>query len=141
MAWYVPYIVYAVFGLAGSILAHKLVRTGLFISAAAGTFLFLGGISDLWEPLVDKIFTADTSLKYLIFTILVSLIVGTLTKWAAKPILIVTTAAAGGMIAAFAIMVCIGQTENTILEMVLGLLLAIFGSLAQFGVFKKHRKK
>lgn len=141
VAWYVPYIVYAVFGLAGSILAHKLVRTGLFISAAAGTFLFLGGISDLWEPLVDKIFTADTSLKYLIFTILVSLIVGTLTKWAAKPILIVTTAAAGGMIAAFAIMVCIGQTENTILEMVLGLLLAIFGSLAQFGVFKKHRKK
>lgn len=139
--WYVPYIVYAVFGLGGSILAHKLIRTGLFISAAAGTFLFLGGISDLWEPLVDKIYPADTSLKYLIFTLIVSLIVGALTKWAARPVLIVTTAAAGGMIAAFAFMVCIKQTESTAIEMVIGLVLAVLGTLAQFGVFKKKRRK
>ena len=136
--WYVPYIVYAVFGLGGSILAHKLIRTGLFISAAAGTFLFLGGVSSLWHPLVDKIYAADTSLKYLIFSLVVSLFVGLLTKWAAKPILIVTTGAAGGMVASFAFLVCIG-VENTVFEVVLGLILALLGILAQFGAFKKKR--
>lgn len=140
LPWYVPYIIYAVFGLAGSILAHKLVKFGFFLTAAAGTFLFLGGISSIWKPLVDLIYQEETSLKYLIFMLVIAFIAGILTKWLEKPILIVTTAAAGGMVASFALMVCIGKTDSPILEIVLGALLAIFGILTQFGLFKKKKK-
>lgn len=140
LPWYAPYIIYAVFGLAGSILAHKLVKFGFFLTAAAGTFLFLGGVSTIWKPLVDLIYEGGTSLKYLLFMLIVSFIIGILTKWLEKPILVITTAAAGGMVASFAFMVCIGQTESPILEIVLGALLAIFGILAQFGLFKKKKK-
>ena len=140
LPWYAPYIIYAVFGLAGSILAHKLINLGFFLSAAAGTFLFLGGTSQLWHPLVDKLYAEDTSLKYLISALAASFLVGILTKWMKRPILIVTTAAAGGMIASFAFMVCIKQTENPVLEIILGLVLAVIGVLAQFGLFKKRRR-
>ncbi len=137
---YVPYIVYAVCGILCSVLAHKLFKTGIFIAATAGTFLFLCGISDLINPLVDLIYPDDLPVKYLIARILLALLVGLLSRALTRPVLIATTAAAGGMVAGIAVMVTLGQTENLALEMVIGIVLTMIGIAVQGSAEKKHKK-
>lgn len=138
---YVPYVVYTVCGLLCSILVHKLFKTGIFIAATAGAFLFLSAVSNLLDPLVDLIYPGELSVKYLIARILLALLVGLLSRALARPVLITTTAAAGGMVAGIVIMVILGQTANPNLEMVVGLALALVGISVQTNAEKKHNKK
>ena len=138
---YVPYIIYAVCGLLCVFLAFRLAKTGVFIATTAGTFLFLSGIGDLLNPLVDLIYPDELAIKYLIAQILLALLAGLLSRALVRPILIFTTAAAGGMAAAIAVMVLIGQTANPALEMGIGIIVMLAGLIVQIISEKKRKKR
>ncbi len=134
---YVPYLIYLICGILLAFCSRKLLRFGIFFSATAGTFFFLNGL-EILNPLIDRIIPAEGDAKYWIARILVSLLVGILSLVLTRPILMITTGAAGGMIAAIALMVALGQTANTNLEMVLGLILAFIGITVQFSTQGKR---
>ena len=138
---YMPYLIYAACGLLGVFLAFRLVKTGMFLAAAAGTFLFLSSIGDLLNPLIDLIYPDELAIKYLIAQILLALLVGLLSRALLRPILIFTTSAAGGMTAAIALMVLIGQTANPMLEMIVGMVAMLAGLTVQIlGEGKRKRR-
>lgn len=138
---YVPYIIYAVCGLLCVFLAFRLAKTGVFIAATAGSFLFLSSVGDLLNPLVDLIYPDELAIKYLIAQIVLALLVGLLSRALMRPILIFTTSAAGGMAAAIALMVLIGKTANPSLEMGIGLIVMLAGLIVQILGEKKRKKR
>ncbi len=138
---FVSYIIYAVCGLLCVFLAFRLAKTGIFIAATAGSFLFLSSIGDLLNPLVDLIYPNELAVKYLIAQILLALLVGLLSRALMRPILIFTTGAAGGMAAAIALMVLIGQTANPVLEMGIGLIAMLAGLIVQILGERKRKKR
>lgn len=138
---YVPYIIYTVCGLLCVLLAFRLVKTGMFIAATAGSFLFLSSIGDLLNPLVDLIYPDELTAKYLIAQILLALLVGLLSRALMRPILMATTSAAGGMAATIALMVLVGQTSNPVLEMAIGLVVMLAGLIVQILGEKKRKKR
>jgi hypothetical protein len=136
---YVPFIVYAVSGIIFALIAYKLLNFGIFLGAAAGTFLFLSGLS-IFNDLVDSIVSAEGEIKYLLARLVVALIVGLLAIVFTKLILILTTSAVGGMVGGVSLMVAIGQTANPTVEAIVGLALAIIGVIIQFRTGRKKKK-
>ncbi len=139
---YLPYILYVVCGVLFIILAHWLFDAALFVVSAAAVFLFLTGISDIMNPLIDLIYGGDLPIKYLIARILIALVVGILSRPLKTPILIAVTALAGGMATSMTLMVLLDYSTNTTAEMVIGLLFAAIGLTVQIiSHFGKKKKK
>ncbi len=132
---YVPFIVYALGSLLLAGLAFKILKVGIFAASAAATYFFLQGFP-LLNGLVDMIYAEDNDIKYLIARILIALLVGVLALYLTRPVMIVTTAAAGGMVAGLSIMVLLGQTENEMVELLVALAIVALGLSVQF-----HKKR
>ncbi len=137
---FVPYLVYAVCGLVAAILAIRLIRVGIFLAAAAATFMFLNSMPVVNE-LIDKLITEEWDAKYLIIRLIVAVIVGAISLALTRPVLIVTTGAAGGMVAAISLTVAVGMTSNMNLEVVIGLILAAIGIFVQFSTGRRRRAR
>ncbi len=136
---YLPIIVEIVFALTAIAVAFKLVKAGIFLATGAAVFFFLSGF-ELFNLFVDLIDSESGDVKYLIARLLVALIVGLIALKLTKPVMIITTSAAGGMIAGIAAMVLIGQAENLVIESVICTLLVILCFVVQFRTTrKKHR--
>lgn len=135
---YVPYIVYVIGSLLLAALAFKILKVGIFAASAAATYFFLQGFP-LINGLVDMIYPEENDIKYLIARILVALLVGVLALYLTRPVMVVTTAAAGGMVSGLAIMVAIGQTENEMVELLVALAIVALGISVQFR--KKRNSK
>ena len=138
VADYIPFVVYAVCGIIFALIAYKLLNFGIFIAAAAGTFLFLSGIS-MFNDLVDSIVSVEGEVKYVLARLVVALVVGLLAIVFTKLILILTTSAVGGMVGGVSLMVAIGQTENPTVELIIGLIIAVIGMLVQFRTGRRKR--
>lgn len=136
---YVRYIVYVVLGIVVSCLVIKILRAGIFLAAAISTYFFLSGFS-LFEMLVDSVFAGEFAYKYLICRLLVAALVGALALAIEKPVMILMTAAAGGMLSAVALSVALGFGDNVTAETVIGIVFTVVGVISQFRVgHKRHR--
>ena len=137
---YVPYIIFTAFGILAAFLATKIIRFGIFLSSAAATFFFLNSFP-LFDALIGKLVTEDPEKTMLIARLVIALIVGGLALLLTRPVLIITTSAAGGMVSAITLIVITG-TINPNLELAIGIVLAVIGMLVQFGAGRgKHRKR
>ena len=136
---FVPYLIYAICGCLAAFLAMRVIRIGIFLAAAAATYFFLNSFPIVNEW-IDRLISEDIEIKYLIVKLLLAAIVGFLAIAITRPVLIITTGAAGGMIAAVALMVAAGQTANVNLELVIGITLAIIGVIVQFSTGRKKRR-
>ncbi len=134
---YTRYIVYAVFGVIVALLVLRILKTGIFLAAAISTYFFLCSFP-LFELLVDAIFTEEFDYKYLIARLLVAAVVGGLALALTKPVMIVMTAAAGGMLAAASLAVVIGFGSNVTLVTVIGVVFIVLGLISQF---RQRRKR
>ncbi len=128
---YAPILFQLVVGILFGVLAGKLIRTGIVLASAAATFFFLNGF-ELFNMLVDLIYAGEFDAKYLIARILVSLIIGLLALKLTDLIMMIVTAAAGGMIAGVAAMVMLGQAQNILLETIVCILLIVLCLVVQF---------
>lgn len=134
---YTRYITYVVFGVIVALLVLRILKTGIFLAAAVSTYFFLCSFP-LFELLVDAVFAEEFDYKYLIARLLVAAVVGGLALALTKPVMIVMTAAAGGMLAATALAVAIGFGTNVPLVTVLGVVLIVLGLISQFRQGKKR---
>ena len=137
---FVPYLLFAILGVLAAWLAMRMIRAGIFLTATAAAYLFLNSFPSLNQT-IDQLITEDMDAKYMIARLVIALLVGVLALLFTRPVLIVATGAAGGMIAAIAMMVAIEQTANVNLELVLGLILAVIGMIVQFTTGRKKRAK
>ena len=135
---YLPLIIDVVFAVVVAFIANKLINAGIFLASAAGTFFFLSGFEP-FNLLVDAIYSDDADIKYMVARILVALIIGIIALKLTRPVMIITTATAGGMIAGIAAMVSFNMTENTMIETVVCLLLIVLCLTVQFRTTGKRR--
>lgn len=136
---FVPYIIFAVFGAVGAFLAMRVIRVGIFLAGAAATYFFLNSLPSL-NGMIDQLITEDLDAKYMIVRVLIALFVGVLALLLKRPVLILATGAAGGMIASIALMVAVGQTANVNLELAVGLVLAAIGVIVQFTTGRRRKR-
>ena len=136
---YVPYIIFAACGFFAAFFAMKIIRFGIFMAAAAGTYFFLNSMPSL-DAIIDQLITEDIDKKYMLVRLIVALLVGALALLLTRPVLIITTSAAGGMIAAISLMVAIEQTANINLERAIGVILAVSGMLVPFGTSRRRKR-
>lgn len=134
---YTRYIVYAVFGVIVALLVLRILKTGIFLAAAVSTYFFLCSFP-IFEMLVDAVFADEFDYKYLIARLLVAAVVGGLALALTKPVMIIMTSAAGGMLAAASIAVVIGFGANVTLVTVLGVVLIALGLMSQFRQGKRR---
>lgn len=140
VAWYVRYIVYIVLGIVVCCLVMKILRTGIFLAAAVSTYFFLSSFS-VFELVVDAIYAGDFEHKYLIGRLLVATAVGALALAMTKPVMIVVTAGAGGMLAAVSLCVAIGIGANLTAETIIGIVFAAVGTVSQFRFGRRPRRR
>ncbi len=134
---YVPILVSLICALTLMVLAKKIIRLGYFLLTTVATYFFLGGFS-FFADLVDQFLDGwDFEQKQFVARIAVSLLVGLLTLMLERIIITAVTAAGGGMVAGFSIMVIAGQTTNTMLETIVSLVLIALGLTVQFSSHKK----
>ena len=136
---YVRYIVYVVLGIVVTCLVLKILRTGIFLAGAISTYFFLSGFS-LFEMLVDSVWAGEFEYKYLICRLLVAAAMGALALAIEKPVVILMTAAAGGMLSAVALSVMLGFGTNLVAETILGIVFSVVGAISQFRVGNKRRR-
>lgn len=136
---FVPFLVYTICGFLASFLAMRIIRVGIFLAATAATYFFLGGLPVL-NTMIDKLITEELEYKYVIVRLIIALIVGALSLALTRPVLIITTGAAGGMVASISLMVAIEQTSNINLEMAVGIILAAIGIIVQFSTGRRKRR-
>lgn len=136
---YVRYIVYILLGIVVCCLVMKILRTGIFLAAAVSTYFFLSSFS-IFELLVDAVFSGDFEHKYLIGRLLVAAAVGALALVLTKPVMIVVTAGAGGMLAAVSLCVAIGIGSNLTAETIIGIIFSAVGAISQFRFGHRHRR-
>ena len=134
---YLPLVICLVCGILAALLARRLIRFGIFLAAAAGCYFFLNGL-EFFPALVDNLITSDFEGKYLVARLVLAILAGILALIITRPILIITTAGAGGMIAGLAFTVVIGQASNHTLSMIIGLAVVLLGLSVQFGAGKRR---
>lgn len=137
---FVPYLVYTICGFLMSFIAMRIIRAGIFFAATAATYFFLNSLPII-NSMTDKLITENFEAKYILVRLIISLIVGFLALAITRPVLIVTTGASGGMIAAVALMVAVEQTSNINLELVIGIILAFMGIIVQFSTSRKRHAR
>lgn len=137
---YVPYIAFAILGFLAAFLAMRIIRFGIFLAAMAATYFFLSGIP-AFDGIIDTLITEELDQKYMIARLFIALIVAALALVLTRPVIIITTGAAGGMVAAVALMAAVEQTENLFLEFVIGLILALVGVMVQFSSRRRKRRR
>ena len=136
----VPYIFYLIAGIVFAVLSKKIVRSGIFMVAAIGTYIFLNGF-ELFNNLIQLVWAGDGAWKYIVARIVVALIVGAVALKLTRPALVLATAAIGGTVAAISAMVALHITFNVHVEMVICLILFAFFAYFQFkhpGTRKQH---
>lgn len=134
----IRYLVYIALGAVVLVLAKRILRAGVFSAAAISAYLFLSGFAP-FELLVDAVIPADFAFKYLVGRLLIALAVGALSLSLTKPVIIVTTALAGGTLAAVALCVALGIGYMSGVVTIIGLVFSGAGVLSQFRV-GHHRK-
>ena len=134
---YLPLVICLVCGVLAALLARRLILFGIFLAAAAGCYFFLNGL-EFFPALVDNLIASDFEGKYLVARLVVAIIAGILALIITRPILIITTAGAGGIIAGLAFTVVIGQASNHTLSMIIGLAVVLLGLSVQFGAGKRR---
>jgi hypothetical protein len=134
---YTRYIAYAVFGVIVALLVLRIIKTGIFLAAAVSTYFFLCSFP-LFEMLVDAVFADEFDYKYLIARLLVAAVVGGLALALTKPVMIVMTSAAGGMLGAPTLAVALGFGTNITLVTVIGVVLIVLGMVSQFRQGKRR---
>jgi hypothetical protein len=137
---YVPYIIFTILGFVAAFLAMRIIRFGIFLAAAASTYFFLCGVP-AFDHIVDQLITEDIDQKHMLGRLFVAVIIGVIALLLTRPIVIITTGAAGGMITAISLMVAVGQTSNINLELVLGLIIALIGVMVQFSSRRKRGRR
>ncbi|MBQ8350899.1 MAG: hypothetical protein IJY20_02495 [Clostridia bacterium] len=136
---YVPYIIFAVFGGIAAFIAMRIIRFGIFLATTAATYFFLNSLPSL-NTMIDQLITEDLDAKYMLARFVVALVVGSLALIMTRPVIIITTGLAGGMITAIALMVAVEQTANVNLELVIGLIIATIGIIVQFTTRRRRRR-
>lgn len=132
------YLVYIALGVVVLVLTKRILRAGVFSAAAISAYLFLSGFAP-FELLVDAVVPAEFAYKYLFGRLLIALAVGALSLSLTKPVMIATTALAGGTLAAVALCVALGIGYLSGVVTIIGLVFSGAGVLSQFRV--GHRRK
>lgn len=128
---YIPILVDVICAVVIAFIANKLINAGIFLASAAGAFFFLSGFQP-FNLLVDQIYAEENDMKYMIARILVALLVGVIALKLTRPVMIITTGTAGGMISGVSAMVAINMTSNALIETVVCILLIILCLVVQF---------